>query len=373
MRARAFVAAAGLVVAGCGGGETQPEASLYDRPLPIGFPRPYVPKDNALSDAKVDLGRALFFDKRLSGNETIACATCHLPEIAFADGKATPTGSTGDKVPRNAPGLANVAYYSTFTWANPTLTNLEDQAIVPLFNEHPVELGITGITEEVLARFRGDPGMRTAFEGAFGGTRDPVQIENVARAIASYERTLISGRSPYDRYTYDGDGSAMSEPAKRGMDLFFSERTECYHCHSGFLFTTAIRTEATVHAELDFHNTGLYNVGGTGAYPNGNVGLYEFTNDPADMGKMRVPTLRNVALTAPYMHDGSVETLADVIDHYAAGGRTIKDGPYAGSGRDNPFRSPFVKGFTISDQEKADLVAFLESLTDQEFIDAHSP
>ncbi len=270
----------------------------------------------------------------------MSCASCHFSDKGFADGKATPTGSTGDLVPRNAPGLFNVGYFSTLTWANPTLTTLEEQTIVPLVNEHPVELGIASLTDEALARLRDDAEVEGAFALAFPEDADPVSIENIAKAIASYERTLVAGRSPYDRYSYDGDTGAMSASAVRGLDLFFSERTECYHCHSGFLFTTAVRTADTVHLESAFENTGLYNLDGMGAYPGDNVGLYEFTMDPTDMGRMRIPTLRNLTLTAPYMHDGSIATLGEVIDHYAEGGRTIKDGPFAGVGKDSPFKSP---------------------------------
>jgi cytochrome c peroxidase len=162
----------------------------------------------------------------------------------------------------------------------------------------------------------------------------------------------------------------MSAAALRGMDLFFSERAECYHCHSGVNFTTAYKSAGTKHAAMDFHNTGLYNIGTDGAYPPGGEGLFEFTNQATDKGKFRVPGLRNVELTAPYMHYGSMTTLEEIIDHYAAGGRTISTGPYAGDGSLNPNKSPLVKGFVISPEEKADLVAFMKSLTDSDFVNA---
>lgn len=348
------------------GSETAPAPATpsYQLALPAGFPAPFIPANNPLSEPKIALGKRLFSDNRLSGNQTMSCASCHFSDKGFADGKVTPTGSTGDVVPRNAPGLVNVGYFSTLTWANPTLTTLEDQAVIPLINEHPVELGIASLTDEALARLRDDAQVEGAFTLAFPEDAEPVSIENIAKAIASYERTLVAGRSPYDRYSYDGDTGAMSASAVRGMDLFFSERTECYHCHSGFLFTTAVRTADTVHLESAFENTGLYNLDGMGAYPGDNVGLYEFTMDPTDMGRMRIPTLRNLTLTAPYMHDGSLATLGEVIDHYAEGGRTIKDGPFAGVGKDSPYKSPLVKGFLITPEEKDDLVHFLESLTE---------
>jgi cytochrome c peroxidase len=152
------------------------------------------------------------------------------------------------------------------------------------------------------------------------------------------------------------------------MELFYSERLECHHCHGGFNFT-----EASVHAGSAFdaalfHNTGLYDLDGAGAYPAGNTGLYELTGEPADMGRFRAPTLRNVAVTAPYMHDGSVETLEEVIRIYEAGGRLIEDGPWAGDGRSSPLKSGLIPGFALTDDERADLVAFLESLTDARFL-----
>lgn len=361
--ARAIVlAAAGL--AACDG-ETEPitPPPAYDFGLPRGFAVPAVPADNPMTAEKVTLGRSLFFDTRLSGNGTMSCGTCHEPDLAYADAKIVPTGSTGELLPRNAPTLTNVAYLATFTWGNPTLTTLEEQAIVPMFGEVPVELGITGHEEEVLGRFRADPASVAAFEAAFPGDADAISFENMIKAIASYERTLIATGSPFDRYNM-GDDTALSDAQKRGMDLFFSERFECYHCHSGTNFTTSFRSSETKLSELDFHNTGLYALDATGAYPAQNQGLYELTLEDRDRGKFRVPSLRNVALTAPYMHDGSIATLGEVIDHYAAGGRDVTEGPFAGDGRENPNKSPLVRAFPITAEEKADVIAFLESFTD---------
>jgi cytochrome c peroxidase len=358
-------ALAALSLSACGGDEPSPR---YDFDLPKGFPEPLVPRDNPMTPEKVVLGRALFFDERLSGNGTMACASCHDRAKGFADGKVKPSGSTGEMLPRNAMGLANVAYFPLLTWGNPTLKSLEEQALVPMFGELPVELGITGAEETVLDRFRKDTESRAAFVAAFPMDADPITFPNIAKAIASFERTLISGGAPYDRYTYGGEPDALSDAAKRGMDLFFSERLECYHCHSGMNFTTAFRSAATTIEEMDFQNTGLYNLGTDGSYPPGGDGLFEFTTNPSDKGKFRVPSLRNIALTGPYMHDGSMATLAEVIDHYAAGGRTILEGPFAGDGTKSPNKSPLVKGFSITPEEKADVLAFLESLTDPAFV-----
>jgi len=190
-----------------------------------------------------------------------------------------------------------------------------------------------------------------------------VSMASVVRAIAAFERTLLSGNSPYDRYSYRGEREALSVSAKRGMTLFFSERLECFHCHQGFAFTDSVKHKLTVFPEVTFHNTNLYNVDGRGAYPATDQGLAEFTGKPEDMGRYRSPTLRNIAVTAPYMHDGSIATLSEVIDHYAAGGRASVQG-----GELSPYQSEFVRGFTLTPQEKQDLLAFLESLTDTEFL-----
>ncbi|MEZ4474891.1 MAG: c-type cytochrome [bacterium] len=190
----------------------------------------------------------------------------------------------------------------------------------------------------------------------------------MTRALAAFQRTLISGRSPYDRATRSGEAGVMSPEAWRGEALFFSEDLECFHCHGSFGFTDSAIHAGTTFVEIAFHNTGLYNIDGEGAYPPEDTGLRSVTERDADMGRFRAPTLRNIAVTAPYMHDGSIETLAEVIAHYAAGGRHLEAGPYAGDGSQSPLRSEFVNGFTITPAEQADLIAFLESLTDEAFL-----
>jgi cytochrome c peroxidase len=165
-----------------------------------------------------------------------------------------------------------------------------------------------------------------------------------------------------------GNTDALSDAAKRGLGLFLSERLECFHCHGGFNFSDSLSHQATPFDEVAFHNTGLYNIDGQGSYPHPNQGIFSLTGDPLDMGRFKAPSLRNIALTAPYMHDGSIQTLREVVEHYAAGGRTITEGEYAGIGSDNPYKSEFVPGFIISEEEMADLLTFLETLTDDSFI-----
>lgn len=341
----------------------QPSAMI----VPDTFPDPSIPSDNVPTEARVDLGRHLFYDTLLSGNETYSCGTCHQQALAFTDGLPIAEGSTGESHSVGSMSLANAAYPATLGWGNPTLTSLEAQALVPMFGEEPVELGLAELGEDgLLARLREQPRYQTRFPDAFPGESDPFTVGNIARAIASFQRTMISANSPYDKHQR-GEPEAMSPEAQRGMALFFSERLECFHCHSGFNFSDSVSSPEFPFAEQPFHNNGMYNVGNTGAYPE-NQGVYELTGDIDDQGKFKAPTLRNIAVTAPYLHDGSVETLPELIDLYAAGGRNIVDGDLAGDGTQHPNKSTFVVGFELSDAERADLLAFLEALTDEEFL-----
>ena len=335
----------------------------YKWHLPEEMPAPAVPSDNPMSAQKVELGRWLFYDTRLSGNRTMSCASCHIQALAFTDGKTRSVGSTGEGHPRSAMSLVNVAYASRLTWANPLLDRLEDQALTPLLGDNPVEMGLGSRPDDFSALLRNDERYRALTKRAFPNDDDPYSLLNGVRAISAFVRTIVSFESPYDRYM-NGDELALSDAATRGMDLFFSERLECFHCHGGFNFT-----DSTTHAnarveQVGYHNTGLYNVGNGGAYPLDNTGLYDMTGERRDMGRFKAPTLRNIAVTAPYMHDGSIATLDNVIDHYQRGGRRIEEGDYAGDGRLSPYKSEFVRGFDLTDTERADLIAFLEALTD---------
>jgi cytochrome c peroxidase len=344
-------------------------SDVYHWNLPSWVPLPVVPVDNPMSTAKVELGRHLFYDKRLSADQTQACASCHLQEKAFTDGLAVATGITGQKGSRGAMALVNVAYLPTLTWANPQLTALEVQALVPIFGEHPVEMGMGGKEHELFTRLKTDPVYQELFARAY--PRESAQgevalysISTVTKALASFQRSLLSFDSPYDRYKYGNQPDAINASAKRGEDLFFGEKMECYHCHGGFTFNDNIAHARLPFAERGFHNTGLYNLDGKGAYPSDNSGIAEFTGDAADMGKFRTASLRNIAVTAPYMHDGSIATLEQVIrQHYALAGR-------AGSGKTgaSPLRSELIAGFDVTDQEVVDVVAFLRTLTDGQFL-----
>jgi len=336
--------------------------------LPAGFPRPNVPSDNPISNAKVALGRHLFYDTRLSLDGTFACATCHRQDRAFADDKARGVGVTGEVHPRGSMSLANIAYAPVLTWANPAQHRLESQALVPMFGDDPIELGLAGKQQELLARLAAEPIYGGLFARAFPGVASPITLGNITNAIASFQRVLLSGGSPYDRDRSGQRPRAMSSSAQRGEEMFFSARTECSRCHRGFYFSSAVDYAGKDAPEVEFHNTGLYNVDGEGAYPSPNTGVHAVSRNQADMGRFKAPTLRNIAVTAPYMHDGSLATLEQVVAHYERGGREVTTGPQQGDGARSRLKSPFVTGFELTPQERADLIAFLESLTDEAFL-----
>ncbi len=334
--------------------------------LPAHFPTPSAPPDNALTAAGIELGRHLFYDPRLSLNESLACADCHKQEFAFADNLAVSKGATGEVGVLNAPGLGNVIYAQPLTWAHGEVTRIEDQLLGPMFGEAPLEMGLSGNEALVTQRLQDESTYARLFESAYPG--EEIDLDKARFALASFVRSLLSYRSDFDRFLA-GDTAAISGQALRGSELFYSERLGCSHCHVGFAFTTAVRSqESREQQPSPYHNIGLYNIDGNGAYPESAQGLFAETGFERDMGRFRVPSLRNVELSAPYGHDGSVATLEEFIQIYEAGGRHIEEGPSAGDGRTNPWRSGALKSFTLDDEERAELVAFLRSLTDREFV-----
>lgn len=320
-----------LVLVGCG------SASVPSAATPLSTPA----TTSTAGDPVAALGAALFVDRRLSGNGAQACVDCHRPDLAYADGLRTAVGSTGEVGHLNTPSLINAGDWRVLGWARPELTSLEIQIPNPLFGTAPIEMGAKGHEEEILARLRADPSYPATFQAAFPDDPSPIRWERIVGALAAYVRTL-RGTGPFDRFLA-GDPSALSAEARRGYALFVE--VGCSACHSGPLL-----------ASDSYHNTGLYNLDGKGAYPPGAEGLIRSTHNSADMGKFRVPSLRNIARTAPYYHDGSAATLADVLDTYVAGGR--------GPGITSPLKSPAIVPLTLSAQDRADLLAFLESLTD---------
>lgn len=339
----------------------------YNWNLPEWTPKPVVPDSNPMTAEKVALGRHLFYEPRLSITGKYSCASCHQQSLAFTDGKRVALGSTNESHTRNSMGLGNVAYSNVLTWANPLITSLENQALIPIFGEHPIEMGMVGKEQQMIQWLQDDLNYRQMFAQAFDDPQ-PVNLDNLTKAIASFQRSLVSFNSPYDRYRYQGEKNAISAAAKRGEKLFNSERTECFHCHTGINFSDSTQHENLAFTQTAFHNTGLYNIDGKGSYPPENIGIKEMTQAEKDMGRFKTPSLRNIALTAPYMHDGSIATLREAIAHYQAGGRTISEGEWAGIGSASPYKSGFVKGFEITSSEIDDLIAFLQSLTDRELI-----
>jgi cytochrome c peroxidase len=259
--------------------------------LPAGFPEPAVPADNPMSAAKVQLGEKLFADPRLSITGQYSCRSCHSPERAFTDGLARSRGASGETLALNAPTLFNVAYNASLGWRDSKVRTLEQQMHGPMFNKDPLELGLAGREALVERALLADPQMTRAFGAAFPGMDEPVNMDNVIRAIAAYERTLFAGDAAFDRYVFGGDHAALSERQKAGMQLFYSAKAGCAACHGGVNFAGAWVDRDHPEADAVFADTG------TGA-------------------AVRVPTLRNLPLTAPYMHDGRFGSLDQVLDHY---------------------------------------------------------
>lgn len=298
--------------------------------VPPGFPEPAFPADNELTPARWALGKKLFYDPVLSRDSTLSCASCHHAAKAFSDTVAFSPGVGGLPGTRNAPTLANVAYQPYYLREGGVPT-LEMQILVPIQEHNEFDFNILLIAERLLR----DTAYARMSREAYDRDPDPFVI---TRSIACFERTFISGQSRYDQYIFKGKNAAWTTAEKRGMELFFSQKTNCAQCHGGFNFTN-----------YAFENNGLY-----ADYPD--PGRYRLTGLESDRARFKVPTLRNVALTAPYMHDGSMPTLEAVVEHYNSGGKQ------------HPNKNALLQPLGLTAAEKADLVAFLRSLTDESFV-----
>ncbi len=312
----------------------------------------------------MELGRRLFYEARLSVNGRGSCGSCHQQQLAFTDGRAQAIGVTGELHTRSSMSLVNVAYNNHYTWASRDVRTLEQQIRIPLFNRMPIELGLSGNEETLISDLESSISYATHFRRAFPESRDPLSVDNIIKALASFVRTIISANSAFDRLLYLDDQSAMSESAVRGMRLFYSDELKCSACHLGQNLAGGQTVPEDLQNATEFHNTGLYNIADRNRYPESDTGLRMETGQADDDGHFRAPSLRNIVVTAPYMHDGSIATLSEVIDHYAAGGRTIKNGANAGVGRENQGKSPLLTGFKLDEFQKRELLSFLESLTD---------
>ena len=295
--------------------------------VPKGFPYPNIPSDNQPTQNRIDLGKKLFFDTILSRDSTISCSSCHHTDKKFTDGLQFSDGIDGNHTTRNSMTILNTAYQPYMFWdgGNPTL---EQQVLAPIAN--PLEMDFD--VNLVVARLNNHPEYPLLFEKAY---KLPPSVYTLTRAIACYERTLFTGKSRYDEYLYDNNTTALTPSEISGKNIFFGEKGECFHCHNEYNFT-----------DYSFKNNGLY-------LNYADSGRARITTLQSDVGKFKVPSLRNVELTAPYMHDGSKATLEDVIEHYNSGGQP------------HPNKSGLIQPLNLTPQEKQDLVNFLKTLTDK--------
>lgn len=313
------------------------------------------------------LGRHLFYDRRLSVNNTKACATCHAQEFSFTDSYTRSIGALGDLHQRNARPLINLTFNKYFTSSDSAIQSLLQQMNKPMFNQHPVEMGIKGNEETVLNRIKNDRNYQWLFKKAFPDEARPVSIKNIQIAIEAFEKTIISFNAPYDKFI-EGQKAALSKEQQEGMKLFYSVKLKCSQCHGGKTFSIPEVKLPNGQTEYYF-NTGLYNINNN--YPAYDQGLFELTMDDADKGKYRVPTLRNLVFTAPYFHDGSAASLDEVLAAYENGGRNITEGVYKGDGRKNVYKSHLIQGFQLTLPEKKALISFLFALSDSTVL--HNP
>ena len=321
-----------IIVTACR--KDMPEVTPVDpEPLlavPPGFPTPVFPDGNGLTPARWMLGKKLFYDPIMSSDGTRSCASCHHAAKAFSDTVAFSPGIANRPGTRNAPTLANIGYHPYFTREGGVPT-LEMQILVPIQEHNEFDFNILLIVDRLLRDTAYVRMSREAYD------RDPDAFV-ITRSIACFERTLVSGQSPYDLYHFQGKNEVLTTVEKRGLNLFFSEKTDCSQCHTGFNFTN-----------YTFENNGLY-----ADYPD--PGRFRLTELESDRARFKVPTLRNISLTSPYMHDGSLTTLEAVVEHYNAGGYP------------HPNKNALIRPLGLTAGEKADLVAFLNSLTDQAFV-----
>lgn len=325
---------------------TSATAQDYKLKIPLGLKKFKIPKDNPLTAAKIELGKQLYFDGRLSRDNTISCASCHDPKKGWSNGEAVATGIKGQKGGRSAPTIINAAYQTRHTFWDGRAAQakfgannaLEAQALGPIQN--PIEMDLT--LEELAPKLNKIEGYQKQFQAVFG---TDVTSDGIAKAIAAFERTVLSGNSPYDNFKA-GDEDALSEAADRGRKLFFSNQAKCSACHATSSFT-----------DQGFHNIGI---GMDKKEPD--VGRLEVTKQLGDRGSFKTPTLREIARTAPYMHDGSLKTLEDVVEFYAKGG--IK----------NPQLDEELTPLKLTKEQKADLVTFLkEGLSSADYPDVEPP
>jgi cytochrome c peroxidase len=319
-------------------------------------------KQSATKEDSVQIGRYLFFDRRLSVNNTRSCATCHNPQFAFTDGYKRSLGVFADLHQRNTQALFNLAHLKYYTAADSTLHSVLQQMDNPLFNDHPAEMGLRGNEDLILKKIKAD----TLYQQLFKVLTQEITLNTIRANISAFILSLQSTNAAYDKFM-NGDTTALTASQKHGLQLFFSPALKCASCHGGINFSSPTVTNKKGDT-LYYFNTGIYNLDTAGAYPAYDQGLYQLTKNNNDRGAFRVPSLRNLAFTAPYYHDGSAADLNEVIENYERGGRKINEGIYKGNGAENKNKQALIAGFTITGLEKTDLVNFLFSLSDSSFI-----
>ncbi len=298
--------------------------------VPMGFSEPILRKDNPITFSKIALGKKLFFDPILSLDSSISCGSCHRPQFAFSDPNPISPGVKGKIALRNAPSLSNLAWHPYF-FAEGGSPNLEAQVLGPVEDQNEMAFSIV----KAVNRLKDNSTYNQLFQEVF---LDSPSVYTTTRAIAAFERSLISSNSKFDKYVLEGDKAAFTPVEKRGYELFISDSLKCNTCHSGFMLT-----------DFSFQNNGIYEI-----YED--PGRARLTLNDTDRGKFKVPSLRNIAFTGPYMHDGSFKNLEEIIDHYASGGKNHEN------------QSRKIQGFSISEEDKIALVQFLQCLTDSVFI-----
>jgi cytochrome c peroxidase len=304
---------------------------------------------------QIELGKILFFDKSLSINNNKSCSDCHNPRLYFTDGYKKTLGALADILPRNTPSLINSVDLPSFNWASPTLTTFQQQMQRPLFASGHIEMGMDAKNENQAASILSNPIYAPFLQ------KNPSNWQTIIEALAAFQSTIVSRNSTWDAFLHSKDSSLLSNDQLAGAALFFSKKTNCSNCHGGKDLNTPIPSISR------FVNTGIYSLSSNQKQ---DAGLFISTKNQKDIGKFRIPSLRNIAQTAPYYHDGSGASLGDVINNYATGGRFLPHGAFKGNGKLNKLKSPGIKGFHISATQKRQLLLFLETLTDTTILQA---
>ena len=321
-------------------------------------------EEKKLSDksAMIELGHFLFFDKDLSWDRSKSCASCHDPQLGFVDGYKRALNGNAEILLRNTSSTLNMQNKSIFSWSNPSISTLQKQMERPLYATHPVEMGLKGKEDEIVGRIMQKEQYASLYQKAFSVDIKQLEFQEIVDCIVSYEFKLQSRNSKYDQFSKSRDTGMLSVSEWNGMNLFFSASLSCSGCHGGLDFDSAASGD-------QFANTGLYNC--DSSYPIGDLGLQSHTGNKDDNGKFRIPSLRNVMITSPYYHDGSESNLEKVIENYERRGRNNKSLDCYGDGALHPAIDHRLKAFTLSNNEKKDLIAFLNTLTDTSYLNQY--